>query len=289
MADNTLLEKVLSLQDKYQSLQDQLASPDVMSDMKRYVQLNKDYKQLEPIIKAGHEYEKLLGDLQSAKDIFLNEKDDELREMAREEIADFAEWLRRNKYWREHIRIMRIVDNKHIYLSQQQGEPVILLGELSGYERKLRKLRTFMERGINALPDNSRLYFPKGTYLTLPLHLRSHITLDLAEEALRDQINPDAPREITLPYILELVSEQYGISTADIISKKKDAEIVLPRQIVMYLAKEMTQMPLKNIGQFLGGRDHSTVLHGKRKIEEQLQGDEALRNQLDILRKKMSP
>ena len=115
------------------------------------------------------------------------------------------------------------------------------------------------------------------------------ITLDLAEEALRDQINPDAPREITLPYILELVSEQYGISTADIISKKKDAEIVLPRQIVMYLAKEMTQMPLKNIGQFLGGRDHSTVLHGKRKIEEQLQGDEALRNQLDILRKKMSP
>jgi len=115
------------------------------------------------------------------------------------------------------------------------------------------------------------------------------VTLELAEEILRDQINPNAPREITLPYILELVSEQYGISTADIISKKKDAEIVLPRQIVMYLAKEMTQTPLKNIGQFLGGRDHSTVLHGKRKIEEQLQSDETLRTQLDVLRKKMSP
>lgn len=73
--------------------------------------------------------------------------------MAREEVADFAAWLRRNKYWREHIRAMRIVDTKHIYLTQQEGKPVILLGELSGYERRLRKLRTFMERGINALPN----------------------------------------------------------------------------------------------------------------------------------------
>ena len=88
MAENTLLEKVLSLQGKYQSLQDQLASPDVMSDMKRFVQLNKDYKELEPIIKAGLEYEKLLSNLASAKDIMVNEKDDELREMAREEIAE---------------------------------------------------------------------------------------------------------------------------------------------------------------------------------------------------------
>ncbi|MBO4923836.1 MAG: PCRF domain-containing protein, partial [Bacteroidales bacterium] len=88
MAENTLLEKVLSLQDKYQSLQDQLASPDVMSDMKRYVQLNKDYKQLEPIIKAGLEYKMMLDELSSAKDILMNEKDDDLREMAREEIND---------------------------------------------------------------------------------------------------------------------------------------------------------------------------------------------------------
>ena len=88
MADNTLLEKVLSLQDKYQSLQDQLASPDVMSDMKRYVQLNKDYKQLEPIIKAGLEYKMMLDELASAKDILINEKDEDLREMARDEIND---------------------------------------------------------------------------------------------------------------------------------------------------------------------------------------------------------
>ena len=88
MADTTLLEKVLSLQDKFQSLQDQLSSPEVMSDMKKFVQLNTDYKELEPIIAAGKEYEKMISDLTSAKDILVNEKDDELREMAREEIAD---------------------------------------------------------------------------------------------------------------------------------------------------------------------------------------------------------
>ncbi len=86
MADNTLLEKVLSLQDKYRSLQDQLSSPDVMSDMKRYVQLNKDYKELQPIIEAGLEYSRMLDEIAAAKDILMNEKDEELREMAREEM-----------------------------------------------------------------------------------------------------------------------------------------------------------------------------------------------------------
>ena len=88
MAENTLIEKVLSLEGKFKSIQDQLSDPAVMSDMKKYVQLNKDYKELEPIIAKGHEYEKVVSDLQSAKDIMLNEKDEELREMAREEIAE---------------------------------------------------------------------------------------------------------------------------------------------------------------------------------------------------------
>ena len=88
MAQNTLLEKVLSLQEKFASLQEQLSSPEAMADMKKFVQLNKDYKELEPIIKAGLEYKKTLDNLASAKDIFLNEKDEDLREMAREEIAE---------------------------------------------------------------------------------------------------------------------------------------------------------------------------------------------------------
>lgn len=105
MAENTLLEKVLSLQDKFQSLQDQLASPDVMSDMKKYVQLNKDYKQLEPIIKAGLEYKKMLDNLASAKDVFMNEKDDELKEMAREEINEIQDRIPKME---DDIKIMLI-------------------------------------------------------------------------------------------------------------------------------------------------------------------------------------
>ncbi|MCR5759770.1 MAG: peptide chain release factor 1 [Bacteroidales bacterium] len=85
--DNTLLTKVLSLQDKFDSLQAQLSDPGVMSDMKKYVQLNKDYKELEPIIKAGLEYKKMLENLASAKDVLMNESDPDLKDLAREEIS----------------------------------------------------------------------------------------------------------------------------------------------------------------------------------------------------------
>ena len=88
MAENsTLVDKVLSLQEKYETLQRQLSDPEVISDMKKYVQLNKDHKELEPIIKAGLEYKKMIDNLASAKDILLNEKDEDLKSMAREEIS----------------------------------------------------------------------------------------------------------------------------------------------------------------------------------------------------------
>ncbi len=88
MAENTLLEKVLSLQDKYKKLEEQLADPAVIADMKKFVQLNKDYKELQPIIAAGLEYKRLVDELAQAKDILMNEKDEDLKEMAKDEIAD---------------------------------------------------------------------------------------------------------------------------------------------------------------------------------------------------------
>ena len=88
MAENTLLEKVLSLQDKYKKLEEQLADPAVIADMKKFVQLNKDYKELQPIIAAGLEYKRLVDELAQAKDILINEKDDDLKDMAKEEIAE---------------------------------------------------------------------------------------------------------------------------------------------------------------------------------------------------------
>ena len=88
MAENTLLDKVLSLQDKYRQLESQLSDPEVIADMKKFVQLNKDYKELQPIIKAGLEYKRLVDELSQAKDILMNEKDEDLKEMAREEVAE---------------------------------------------------------------------------------------------------------------------------------------------------------------------------------------------------------
>jgi peptide chain release factor 1 len=88
MAENTLLEKVLSLQDKYRKLEESLADPAVIADMKKFVQLNKDYKELQPIITAGLEYKRMLDELAQAKDILMNEKDEDLRDMAREEVNE---------------------------------------------------------------------------------------------------------------------------------------------------------------------------------------------------------
>ena len=88
MAENSLLEKVLGLPDQSESLQAQLSDPDVLSDMTKFVQLNKEYKELSPIIKAGNEYKKMVENYEGAKEILATEKDEDLREMAKEEIAE---------------------------------------------------------------------------------------------------------------------------------------------------------------------------------------------------------
>lgn len=88
MAENSLLGKLLDLQQKYNDLALQLADPDVISDMKKYVQLNKEYKELDPIVKAGDEYRKVIEEIEMAKDIIANEKDEDLRDMAKEELSE---------------------------------------------------------------------------------------------------------------------------------------------------------------------------------------------------------
>lgn len=88
MADFSILDKIEGLKDKYTSLQEQLASPDVISDMKRFVQLNREYKELEPVIRAGEKYRKLIEEYDMAKDIIANEKDEDLRELAKETILE---------------------------------------------------------------------------------------------------------------------------------------------------------------------------------------------------------
>lgn len=115
------------------------------------------------------------------------------------------------------------------------------------------------------------------------------ITLELAEEALKDIISPNAQREVTPELIIQVVSDHFGITPADVISQKRTKDIVYPRQIIMYLCRTMTETSLQIIGRSLGKRDHTTVLHGADKITSDMQKDETLRNTIDILKKKINP
>ena len=111
----------------------------------------------------------------------------------------------------------------------------------------------------------------------------------MAEEVLKDIISPHQKREVTPQVILEVVAEHYGISVSDIIGGKRNAEIVTPRQVVMYLCREITDTPYKAIGILLGNRDHSTIINGDGKVRKQLQAnDGSLKNNIDIIRKKLS-
>ena len=135
MADNSLLEKVLGLQEKYEALQNQLADPEVISDMKKFVQLNKEYKELTPIIEAGNEFKKILENYEMAKDILATEKDEDLREMAKEEIAEIEPTL---PEWEEKIKLLLIPadpqDSKNAILEIRGGsggdEAAIFAGDL---------------------------------------------------------------------------------------------------------------------------------------------------------------
>ena len=115
------------------------------------------------------------------------------------------------------------------------------------------------------------------------------INLAYAEEALKDVIDPDLPRDITPTLIINVVAEHFNVSPADITSKKRNSEFVLPRQIVMYLCRTMTETPLAGIGKNLGKKDHTTVIHGIKKITEGVATNEELRNKVELIKKKINP
>ena len=118
------------------------------------------------------------------------------------------------------------------------------------------------------------------------------ITMELAKEALADMINPNMKREITVEYIAETVADHFGITVKDLLSSKRNSNIVFPRHICMYLCRELTGNALAEIGSKLGNRHHSTILHSIELIEKKLKnGDnnEELKKTIDVLNKKINP
>jgi chromosomal replication initiator protein len=115
------------------------------------------------------------------------------------------------------------------------------------------------------------------------------ITIDIAKEELQNIISPNKPKEITPQLIIEVVAEHYNLSIDQMISKVRTNNVVKPRQIAMYLCKQMTDSPLEAIGSLLGGRDHSTIIHGANKVSEDILKDEDLKVQIESIKKKINP
>lgn len=119
---------------------------------------------------------------------------------------------------------------------------------------------------------------------------KKKIDIELAEDALKDLISPNQSRQITAELIMNIVAEHYNISVQDIISTKRDKSRVYPRQIVMYLCRNHTDKSLKEIGNLLGNRDHSTIMHGCSKIEEDLANNvNNIQTTIETLMKKINP
>ncbi|MEJ9281358.1 MULTISPECIES: chromosomal replication initiator protein DnaA [Ureibacillus] len=110
------------------------------------------------------------------------------------------------------------------------------------------------------------------------------ITVELAQEALKDIMPNSKPKSVTIQDIQKVVGEHYNIRLEDFSSKKRTKSIAFPRQVAMYLSRELTDFSLPKIGEEFGGRDHTTVIHAHEKIEKMLKEDKQLQEEIKQIR-----
>ncbi len=113
------------------------------------------------------------------------------------------------------------------------------------------------------------------------------VTMEMAEREVRDLIRPQEPKRVKIEDIQRVVARQYNVSRADLLSSRRTANVVRPRQVAMYLAKTLTLRSLPEIGRRFGGRDHTTVLHAVRKIEGLVGADTMLADEIEVLKRQL--
>ncbi|MXQ53082.1 chromosomal replication initiator protein DnaA [Shimazuella alba] len=118
--------------------------------------------------------------------------------------------------------------------------------------------------------------------------LNQPITIDLALEALKNLVAPNQPKVIGIPDIQQVVGNYYQLRIEDLKSKKRTKTIAYPRQIAMYLSRELTDSSLPKIGEDFGGRDHTTVIHAHEKISRMLNNDQELEQVIMELKNRLS-
>ena len=188
-------------------------------------------------------------------------------------------------------------------LKSRFSEGMICDIQIPSYETKRAILDQKIEdRHLHNIPNDVRDYIAnnvkssirelEGSINTLQAYVdlnNSDMTLDVAKEALKDYVSPEHNKIISTEYIIDIVSEHYGVTVSDILSTRKSTEITFPRQVVMYLCRQMTAESAEEIGKAIGGRDHSTILYGSNKISKQLLSNDHLKNTIEILMKKIDP
>ena len=115
----------------------------------------------------------------------------------------------------------------------------------------------------------------------------STLDVSIADEALKDIISNHRPRKITPELIQNVIADYYQLKVEDLKSKKRNRPIAYPRQIAMYLCRELTDLSLPKIGEYFGGRDHTTVIHACDKIAEEIETDLQVKRTVNELIKRI--
>lgn len=165
------------------------------------------------------------------------------------------------------------------------------------FETRIAILRNKAETEHLAIPDEALSYIAgqidsnirelEGALMRVQAFATTNgrpITTDLVAEALKNLKLHDGTPEITIPLIQAKVSKYYQVTVSELKGKKRVKSIVMPRQIAMYLSRQLTDASLPRIGQEFGGKDHTTVIHACEKIEESLMSDQKLQTEIAILK-----
>ncbi len=115
------------------------------------------------------------------------------------------------------------------------------------------------------------------------------LNMTTAAEALKDILPPPQPKKITIEMIQKIVASHYGVEITDLLSKKRNKQIVIPRQVAMYLCRKLTDASYPQIGDQFGGKDHTTVIHAHDKMENVLKDDQELASIIEVLSQKINP
>lgn len=170
------------------------------------------------------------------------------------------------------------------------------------YETRMAILKNKSEReNLKGIPEDVYVYIAEnvtnnireleGALNKISVYsklMNEKVTLETAKDSLKDIINKDSNIKITPERIVSVVCEHLGISENDIKSKKRSQDIATARQVIMYLLRKYTLLSLKSVGDIVGGRDHTTVMNGCKRVEENINKDESFKINIDTIIKKLN-